>query len=67
MQFFSSTTPVNKELIATISTNPHTISVGNLLTRPVAKYSVKTGIANPTDKTARMAANDSKKSQRLIG
>lgn len=35
--------PVKKDKIAVRATNPQTINVGNLGTRPVSKYSIKIG------------------------
>ncbi len=50
-----SISPEKNEIIAAIAPKPHTISVGNLATSPVAKYSLSTGINIIPDISARMS------------
>ena len=62
---FERINPAKKDCIAAIIVNPHTIKVGNLETRPVAKYSNNTGIKKTVDIKANKAPNIPKKASGL--
>ena len=58
-------TPEKKDMRAASATKPQTINVGNLKTRPVAKYSSNTGIKKPELNSINTAARMLKKPKGL--
>ena len=60
-----SITPEKKETRAAKATKPQTINVGNFNTKPVARYSPRTGMKKPRLKSINMAARMLKKPKGL--
>ena len=58
--------PAKKLIIAVNSTNPHTINVGKLGTKPVCTYLITIGINAPPSNNRQNCSHPAKKSHRLV-